>query len=109
MCLRHGWKQKEIAMEVGVHKSSISRELKRNWTQDRYRPATAMSKATERRRHKGRPRISEQTWAEIDIEIREELSPEQISGTRSLRGQYPVSHERIYQHIYIEVVICTLI
>lgn len=100
MCLRHGWKQKEIAEEVGVHRSSISRELKRNWSEDRYRPAAAMSKASERRRQKGKQRISERTWAEIDIEIREELSPEQISGTRRSRGQYPVSHERIYQHIY---------
>lgn len=102
MCLRHGWKQKEIAVEVGVHRSSISRELKRNWSEDRYRAAAAMDKAVERRRQKGRERISEQTWAEIDIEIREELSPEQISGTRRSRGQYPVSHERIYQHIYAD-------
>ncbi len=33
--LNRGMKQKEIAIEVGVHKSSISRELKRNWAEDR--------------------------------------------------------------------------
>lgn len=98
--LRLGLRQKEIAIEVGVHKSSISRELRRNWTEDRYRPYFAMSKAYERRRQKGRRRISEEVWAEIEADIREEWSPEQISGRRLDLGQYPVSHERIYQHIY---------
>lgn len=98
--LRLGLRQKEIAIEVGVDKSSISRELKRNWSEGRYRPFFAMCKAYERRKEKGKPRILEQRWAEIEGEIREEWSPDQISGRRRSRGQYPVSHERIYQHIY---------
>jgi len=98
--LDRGMKQKEIAIEVGVHRSSISRELKRNWSEDRYRPYRAMCKANERRAQKGKRRIPEHAWTEIEVEIREELSPEQITGTRRSRGQYPVSHERIYQHIY---------
>ncbi len=92
--------QKEIAIEIGVNKSSISRELKRNAAEGGYRPYAAMCRAYERRKEKGRRRIPEQTWAEIEGEIREYWSPEQISGRRRSGGQCPVSHERIYQHIY---------
>lgn len=100
MGLRLGMKQKEIAADVGVSRSSISRELIRNRSGDRYRPAAAMDKAYERRKEKGRRRIPEQVWTEIEGEIREEWSPEQITGRRRSKGQTPVSHERIYQHIY---------
>jgi IS30 family transposase len=93
-------KQKEIAEEVGVNKSSISRELKRNWSEDRYRPAAAMGKAYERRAQKGRRRIPEQVWTEIEVEIRQQWSPEQITGRRRSSGRTAVSHEWIYQHIY---------
>jgi IS30 family transposase len=98
--LRLGLRQKEIAMEVGVHRSSISRELKRNMSEDRYRPQVAMHKAYERRAQKGKRRIPERTWTQIEDDIRQSWSPEQISGRRRSNGQYPVSHEWIYQHIY---------
>lgn len=99
--LRLGSSQKEIAMEVGVNRSSISRELKRNPAEGGYQPSAAMERAYERRKEKGRRRwIPDQAWREIEVGIREYLSPEQISGRRRLNGQYPVSHERIYQHIY---------
>ncbi len=29
--LKKGWKQKEIAGSIGVHPSTISREIRRNW------------------------------------------------------------------------------
>ena len=41
--------QVEIAQEIGVDKSTISRELKRNTGQRGYRPRQAQKKATERR------------------------------------------------------------
>lgn len=95
-----GCKQNEIAIEVGVHRSSISRELKRNRSQRGYRPQFADRQAHERRREKAGPRIPESAWTEIEAEIREYWSPDQVSGRRRSRGQYPVSHEWIYQHIY---------
>ncbi len=67
---------------------------------DRYRPVAAMGKAYERRAQKGRRRIPQQVWTEIEAEIREEWSPEQITGRRRSSGGTAVSHERIYQHIY---------
>lgn len=99
-CLRLGLNQKEIAIEVGVNRSSISRELKRNPADGVYRPYAAMCRAYERRKEKGRRRISEQAWREIEADIREYWSPEQICGRRRSSGQCPISHEWIYQHIY---------
>lgn len=98
--LRLGLRQKEIALEVGVHKSSISRELKRNASAGGYRPQAAECKAYERRKEKARQRIPEWAWPQIEGDIRESWSPEQISGRRRSNGQYPVSYERIYQYIY---------
>lgn len=99
-CMRLGMIQKEIAKEVGVHRSSISREIKRNASERGYRPQAADRKAYERRKEKSKRRIREEVWTEVDEKLREDWSPEQISGRRRVSGQYPVSHEWIYQHIY---------
>lgn len=98
--MKLGYKQNEIAKEAGVHKSSISRELKRNRSQRGYRPQFAQRKALERRAQKVRPRISESAWMEIDAAIKDHWSPEQICGRRRLEGKQAVSHEWIYRHIY---------
>lgn len=98
--LRLGLTQEEIATEVGAHKSSISREIKRNGEDGRYQPQVADQQAVKRRKEKGRERIPTCIWSEIEGDIREWWSPEQISGRRRTGGQYRVSHERIYQHIY---------
>ncbi|MFN0279873.1 MAG: transposase [Pyrinomonadaceae bacterium] len=101
-CMRAGMKQKEMAEEVGVHRSSISREIKRNASERGYRPQAADRKANERRKEKSKRRIGEEVWTEVDEKLREDWSPEQISGRRRVDGQYPVSHEWIYQHIYLD-------
>jgi transposase, IS30 family len=98
--MKLGYKQCAIAEEVGVHKSSISRELKRNCSGRGYRPQFADKQALLRRVEKVRRRISEQTWTEIEVAVREKWSPEQISGRRRVKALQAVSHESIYQHIY---------
>lgn len=100
--MRLGLEQREIAIEVGVHRSSISRELKRNRSAGVYNPLIAEKLAQKRRTEKGKRRIKAEVWKEIDERLRENWSPEQISGRRQVPGQYPVSHEWIYQHIYID-------
>src|SRR5687768_1289458 len=99
---RLGSKQREIAVEVGVHRSTISRELRRNASKAGYNPMAAEQQAYKRRREKARQRIPDEVWREVDNGLRETWSPEQISGRRRRGGQYPVSHERIYQHIYLD-------
>lgn len=98
--IRLGLKQREIAAEVGVDRSSISREIRRNSSEEGYNPHRAERLAHKRRREKGRRRITEEVWTQVDEKLRENWSPEQISGRRRVTGQYPVSHEWIYQHIY---------
>ena len=93
-------KQDEIAEEAGVHRTSVSRELKRNKTADGYNPLQAEGLAQKRQKEKGRRRIEEWIWKEVEEKLREHWSPEQISGRRQAEGQYPVSHEWIYQHVY---------
>ena len=98
-----GHSQTEIAQFLGVHKSTISRELRRNRGQRGYRPKQAHRKAMVRRKEKVRPRISDDDWALIEEKIRLDWSPEQISGwLEREQSSLRVSHEWIYQHIYAD-------
>jgi len=99
---KRGLKHGEIAEEAGVHRSTVWRELRRNRSAEGYNPLTAERLSHERRRGKGRRRITEEVWKEVDAKLRENWSPEQVSGRRRVMGQYPVSHEWIYQHIYLD-------
>ena len=98
--LKLGYSQTAIATELGVHKSTIGRELRRNLSKRGYRPKYADRIAVSRRQEKVKPRISKQTWAEIEADLEQLWSPQQISGRSSLDGKQKVSHEWIYQHIY---------
>ena len=97
--LQTGHKQAEIARTIGVHKSTIKRELNRNRGQRGYRPEQAHNKAMMRRKSKSKPRISAKVWSVVDKKLTEDWSPEQISG-RLRQDKILISHERIYQHIY---------
>lgn len=96
--LKMNHSQTQIARVVGVHRSTISRELKRNLGQRGYRPKQAHEFALERRA-KAKPTITTETWAFVEEKIRLEWSPEQISGWLKRYGKSAVSHERIYQYL----------
>ena len=93
--------QREIADVLGVHKSSIQRELKRNRGKRGYRPKQANEKALARRKRKTQARISAEIWVLVEKELREDWSPEQVSG-RLKKSGFSVSHERIYQYVYAD-------
>jgi transposase, IS30 family len=97
-----GHTQTEMAAILGVHKSSISRELRRNRGRRGYRPARAHELAEARRCSAHRPRISAQTWARVESLLRRDWSPEQVAGRLRLEGQPTVSHERIYRYVYAD-------
>ena len=88
----------EIARILGRHKSSISRELRRNKGRRGYRPKQAHSLALNRRQSSVRKRISDNTWSFVESLIRLDWSPEQISLWLKHKG-IRVSHEWIYQYI----------
>lgn len=88
----------EIAEVIGVHKCTVSRELRRNRGGRGYRPQQAHELAQERR-VKARPRIRAKTWAVVENLLRQEWSPEQISGRLKKEQKICISHEWIYQYV----------
>lgn len=102
-----GFNQTQIANEVGVHKSTISREFNRNITFVRtkygcwrYKPDYAQHYADDRRKAK---RHFYKFTEEVSEFVKEKLlldwSPEQISGYAKRWDLFSISHERIYQFI----------
>jgi IS30 family transposase len=97
----------EIAKKIGVHKSTISRELNRNLTFVRteygswqYKPDYAQSYA--KNRHKEKPKQIKLTKKVEDFiceKTIEDWSPEQISGYARRHDLFDISHEWIYQFI----------
>jgi len=93
-----GHSRTEIAVVIGVHKATVSRELKRNRGARGYRPQQAQSLAMARRQ-KGIPRITVETWAIVAKLLRQDWSPEQISGRLKKEQKVCISHEWIYQYV----------
>jgi len=91
--------QTEIAAIVGVHKSTISRELRRNRGLKGYRPQQAHQLALNRRLIKSSPRITVEDWRLVERLLREEWSPEQISLWLAKERLLAISHEWIYLYI----------
>lgn len=94
--------QAAIARNLGVHPSTISRELKRNRGGRGYRPKQADELAHERKQHRVTPRITSAQWTQVENLLRQEWSPEQIAGRLALERQARISHERIYQYVYAD-------
>ena len=97
--MKAGLFQTVIAKVIGVHKSTISREVHRNRGGRGYRPKQAQRFAEIRRAKAVTTRISPDTWILIERLLRDDWSPEQISGWLSREFQMMVSHESIYQFI----------
>jgi len=100
--IKEGYNQTQIALRLGFDKSTISRELRRNCGEHGYFPNQADVMAHRRRRHSHGPRIPRETWRQIERLLRQQWSPEQISGRLKLERHRTVSHERIYLHVYAD-------
>jgi IS30 family transposase len=89
-----------IAEQVGTHKSTISRELRRNLGGRGYSPKQAQE-LSDARRSTARKYIK-MTLAlrkKIEALLRKDWSPDQISGYLAKNEGISISHERIYQHV----------
>jgi len=91
----------KIAATLDVDRSTITREINRNSGKRGYRPKQAHEKVLARRKKKSSPRISEEVWRLVEKTLREDWSPEQVSGKLKASG-ISVSHERIYQYVYAD-------
>ncbi|HLE63822.1 MAG TPA: IS30 family transposase [Pyrinomonadaceae bacterium] len=97
-----GHNQSHIAVLIGCHKSTISRELRRNCGQKGYRPQQANELAYDRQCDAYHSRIAWQTWQQVERLLCQGWSPEQIAGRLKLENQPTVSHECIYLYIYAD-------
>jgi len=99
--LKAGFSQSEMAFYLKVHKSTISREIRRNRGHKGYRPRQAHEKAMARR-FAAAKRIK-MTPAMIELithHICQDFSPEQVSGHLARKHALSISHETIYKHIW---------
>jgi len=101
--LKRGVTQKEIANTIGVHPSTICREIKRNKdvTTQEYHYAFAQTKSQRRQQNKRKYTVF---TSKIKIYIKKHLnkdwSPEQIAGRMMLDTGLSICHETIYRYIY---------
>jgi len=100
--MKAGQNQTQIAAIVACHKSTISRELRRNSGYKGYRPRQAQWQSRSRRFRSHPARISTQTWELVALLLRQQWSPEQIAGRLKLEQRPTVSHQWIYCYIYAE-------
>lgn len=104
-CKKLGYVQKDIAKEIGVHPSTISRELKRNSSSQmkRYTASKAEQIANDRRMYasrKSNKKINKSVEKLIVKYIKEDWSPEQVShAALKLKYHIDISFVRIYQFI----------
>ncbi|QBA11368.1 IS30-like element IS1112 family transposase [Xanthomonas oryzae pv. oryzae] len=90
-----GMSMRAIADVLARAPSTISRELRRNRHAAKYRPDHAQRISEHRRAQASRrPRIDAERIRQIEVLLREDVSPEQIAGRTGL-----ASHEWIYRHI----------
>lgn len=91
--------QKDMAKVLGVHPSTISRELRRNKGKRGGYIKGAHQLALARRKNKSKRRISDQCWSLVEAYLRFDLSPEQVALRLRHLKQCSPSVEWIYQYI----------
>ena len=101
--LKAGHKVPFIAKQLGVHKTTLYREIQRNSTKrGLYSAPCAHERSQEKKERFSRYRKFTPEMADYirDKLSNDQWSPEQISGYCKRKGIPMVSHERIYQFIY---------
>lgn len=105
--LAAGTSLRGIAAELGRPASTISREINRNTTRNKYRAVDAEDRATRRRARPQKLKLQKNPVLRnyVAARLRKCWSPEQITGR--LRRDYPdsahmqISHEAIYRTVYL--------
>jgi IS30 family transposase len=102
---KEGLSYAKIANQIGVNKSTISREFKINSGQRGYRPRQAQEMSDARKAHaslvgRNTRKFTQQDKQLVESMLRLDLSPKQISGRLRLEGRLKVSHETLYRWVY---------
>ena len=96
----------QIAAELGVHRSTVSREVKRCPGRYRAQPAQRLADWSRRRPKDRKLVLGTPLWDEVVTRLNNKHSPQQIA--HRLRQDFPedptmwVSHETIYQAPYVQ-------
>jgi transposase, IS30 family len=99
---KQGLRPAAIARALGRHRSTISRELRRNLRSDGWYDARTADQRARMRRSRSRRnrRFTADDWALVLTCLKQQWSPEQISGRLKKDGSLRISHETIYRHIW---------
>ena len=104
--LKRDFSISEIAKELSFHKSTIYREIKRNWSISHtgyipgYFPQKAQKLTNKRKENQRRkPVITGELKVLVEKKIKLHWSPDQISGRLKKEGKGSVSHVTIYKFI----------
>jgi IS30 family transposase len=98
-----GLNQSQIARQLGRHRSTICRELKRNSARfdGHYRPSKAIERTNGRRsRSRRNLHFTLHDLHQVDALLCKQWSPQQVSGHLRRHGVLRISHETIYRHIW---------
>lgn len=98
---KQGFKNAAMAKIIGVHRSTVHRELKRNSEGLSYYPKIAHRKAMKRRQRsawkvESEPKIEEAIIEKIE---QQQWSPQQMCAYYKKAGIFSVSHECVYQYL----------
>jgi transposase, IS30 family len=96
--MKAGFNRTDMAKEGGVHKSTISRELRRNSGQRGYRAKQAQTMAAARQQSRASAtRIASATWTLVEERLRHQWSSEQTppvefrtDATSGVPNRFPV-------------------
>ena len=106
--LRERCSYRQIAAELGVAASTVSREIAVHVVDGKYRAGDAHQAAVRARHRTGNPKLvpGSQLWTQVVAGLNHKLSPEQIAGRLRLefadRHDMQVSPETIYQALYVQ-------
>lgn len=98
---KSGHSKAEIALLLSRHPATIGREIKRNTGLRGYRPGQAQKLSDVRRRSAPKSKkLSNAVNGQIEILLRQELSPQQVVDYLAKHADISLHHETIYQLIY---------
>jgi IS30 family transposase len=101
--LKRGNSQKEIAESIGVHPSTICRELQRNKDNVTQEYHYAFAELKSQRRQQGKAKytvFTSKIKTYIKTKLKDDWSPEQIAGRMKIDHGFTICHETIYRYIY---------
>ena len=98
--LKNGSSMRQIAINIGRSHTTISREISRNTGKRGYRYKQAHEKATARHESKEKfVKMDETLSSKVTACLKQDWSPEQISGWLKKENRQNIHHETIYRFI----------